>query len=114
MPNSAIGKYGYVAKHIGADKERRSGSLTEAVGAEITELRKERGWTQQKLAELLGYDVRYIGQIERGEKSVTLRALAAIAEGLDVRASKILSTAEKMVEKVRNEREKRSSRSELD
>ena len=104
MPNSAIGKYGYVAKHIGADKERRSGSLTEAVGAEITELRKELGWTQQKLAELLGYDVRYIGQIERGEKSVTLRALAAIAEGFEVRASKLLAAAEERVEKARKER----------
>jgi XRE family transcriptional regulator, regulator of sulfur utilization len=98
-----------VAKHIGADRERTAGSLTEAVGMEITELRKERGWTQQRLADLLGYDVRYIGLIERGEKSMTLRALAAIAGGLEVRASKILGAAEKRVAKARAERAQRSA-----
>jgi transcriptional regulator with XRE-family HTH domain len=83
-----------VAKHIGADRERNARNLTEAVGAEITELRKKRGWTQLALAELLGYDVRYIGQIERGEKSITLRVLATIAAGFEMRAAQIIDAAE--------------------
>jgi ribosome-binding protein aMBF1 (putative translation factor) len=37
-------------------------TLGEAVGAELTRLRVARGWSQQKLADELGYTERYIGQ----------------------------------------------------
>ena len=56
-------------KQIGADKRRESRTLGEAVGAEITRLRVDRGWSQAKLAHDLGYTERYIGQLERGTKS---------------------------------------------
>ena len=52
--------------------ERESRTLGEAVGAEITRLRVDRGWSQAKLAHDLGYTERYIGQLERGTKSPTL------------------------------------------
>ena len=58
-------------KKIGADKQRESRTLGEAVGAEITRLRVDRGWSQSKLAHDLGYTERYIGQLERGTKSPT-------------------------------------------
>ena len=81
-------------KQIGADKERESRTLGEAVGAEITRLRIARGWSQQKLADELGYTERYIGQLERGTKSPTLRTIADIAGAFVTKPSAILRAAE--------------------
>ena len=59
------------------------------VGAELTRLRAARGWSQQKLADELGYTERYIGQLERGTKSPTLRTIADIAETFATKPSPI-------------------------
>jgi transcriptional regulator with XRE-family HTH domain len=88
------GNHEGVPKQIGADKERESRTLGEAVGAEITRLRVARGWSQQKLADELGYTERYIGQLERGTKSPTLRTIADIAEAFSTKPSMILRAAE--------------------
>ena len=82
-------------KQIGADKRRESRTLGEAVGAEITRLRVDRGWSQAKLAHDLGYTERYIGQLERGTKSPTLRTLADLAKAFSVDVSAILRSAER-------------------
>src|SRR5664280_1470206 len=84
-----------VPKQIGADKQRESRTLGEAVGAEITRLRVDRGWSQAKLAHDLGYTERYIGQLERGTKSPTLRTLADLAKAFTVEVSAILRSAER-------------------
>ncbi|QZN78024.1 MULTISPECIES: helix-turn-helix domain-containing protein [unclassified Paenibacillus] len=54
------------------------------VGARIRALRKERGYSQESLGEKGGFHFSYIGQIERGEKNVSLVNLSKIAESLDV------------------------------
>ncbi len=82
-------------KQIGADKHRESRTLGEAVGAELTRLRVARGWSQQKLADALGYTERYIGQLERGVKSPTLRTIADIAQAFSTTPSNILRAAER-------------------
>ena len=82
-------------KQIGADKHRESRTLAQAFGAELTRLRLDRGWSQQKLADALGYTERYIGQLERGVKSPTLRTLADIAEAFSTKPSVILRAAER-------------------
>ena len=82
-------------KHIGADKHRESRTLAQAFGAELTRLRLDCGWSQQKLADALGYTERYIGQLERGVKSPTLRTLADIAEAFSTKPSVILQAAER-------------------
>jgi ribosome-binding protein aMBF1 (putative translation factor) len=84
-----------VPKQIGADKRRESRTLGEAVGAEITRLRVDRGWSQSKLAHDLGYTERYIGQLERGTKSPTLRTLADLAKAFSIEVSAILRSAER-------------------
>jgi transcriptional regulator with XRE-family HTH domain len=83
-----------MAKPIGADKERKAGNLGEAVGAEITRLRTARRWTQQRLAEIAGYDESYIRQLERGTKSATIRTLSNIASAFSLNASALLKGAE--------------------
>jgi len=84
-----------VPKEIGADKKRESRTLGEAVGAEITRLRVDRGWSQSKLAHDLGYTERYIGQMERGSKSPTLRTLADLAKAFSTEVSAIIKAAER-------------------
>ncbi|MGA2372531.1 MAG: helix-turn-helix domain-containing protein [Candidatus Korobacteraceae bacterium] len=82
-------------KNIGADKQRESRTLGEAVGAEITRLRVDQGWSQLKLAHDLGYTERYVGQLERGTKSPTLRTLADLAKTFSTEVSTILRAAER-------------------
>jgi len=84
-----------VPKQIGADKRRESRTLGEAVGAEITRLRVDRGWSQSELAHDLGYTERYIGQMERGSKSPTLRTLADLAKAFSTDVSTIITAAER-------------------
>ncbi|MFF2889362.1 helix-turn-helix domain-containing protein [Paenibacillus sp. NPDC057967] len=54
------------------------------VGTRIRVLRKEKGLSQESLGEKGGFHFSYIGQIERGEKNVSLLNLAKIAESLEV------------------------------
>ena len=82
-------------KKIGADKYRESRTLGDAVGAELTKLRVDRGWSQLKLADALGYTERYIGQMERGTKSPTLRTLADVANAFSIELSAIIKAAER-------------------
>lgn len=86
-------------KQIGADKHRESRTLAQAFGAELTRLRLDRGWSQQKLADSLGYTERYIGQLERGVKSPTLRTIADLAEVFSTKPSIMLKAAERRQEK---------------
>ena len=59
-------------------------SLRKKLGARIRQLRKIKGWTQEKLAEKAGMDYKYLGTIERGEKNLTLTNIEKIAKGLGV------------------------------
>ncbi|PCN47333.1 XRE family transcriptional regulator [Curtobacterium sp. 'Ferrero'] len=49
----------------------------------ITALRRERGWTQERLAEMSGVAVRTVQRVESG-KDASLETLGAIARALDV------------------------------
>jgi transcriptional regulator with XRE-family HTH domain len=88
-----------VAKPIGADKERRVRNLDEALGAELTDLRMRRHWSQQRLAEIAGYDESYIRQMERGTKSATLRTLSNLASAFSISVSVLIRRAESRVAK---------------
>jgi transcriptional regulator with XRE-family HTH domain len=88
-----------VAKPIGADKERKVRNLDEALGAELTDLRTRRHWSQQRFAEIAGYDESYIRQMERGTKSATLRTLSDLASALSISVSALIRRAESRVPK---------------
>jgi transcriptional regulator with XRE-family HTH domain len=87
-------EHGGVAKRIGADRKRSNATLPEALGAELTDRRTKAGWSQQALADLLGYDVNYIGQLERAEKSPTLGTLISISTVFRTQLSELLRAAE--------------------
>jgi len=88
-----------VAKPIGADKERKVRNLDEALGAELTDMRMRRRWSQQRLAEISGYDESYIRQMERGTKSATLRTLSDLSSAFSVTVSVLIKRAETRLKK---------------
>lgn len=63
-------------------------------GQTLRELRKERGISQEHLAFESGYHPTYIGQLERGRKSPSLRAIMRIAGALKIPGSEILRRVE--------------------
>ncbi len=59
-------------------------SITKKFGRRIRTLRKERGLSQEDLAERSGLDRTYISGIERGVRNVALRNIEALSQALDV------------------------------
>jgi transcriptional regulator with XRE-family HTH domain len=90
-----------VAKKIGADLKRMTVNLPAALGAELTDRRARAGISQQALADRLGYNINYIGQIERAEKSPSLTTLMSLATVFDVRLSELLRAAERRVSPIK-------------
>jgi transcriptional regulator with XRE-family HTH domain len=54
------------------------------IGEAIRRYRKGAGFTQEVLAELVSLNPKYIGEIERGEKIVSIEALMRIAKEVKV------------------------------
>lgn len=54
------------------------------LGDQLRFLRKEKRWSQDKLAELSGLHTNYIGQIERGEKNLTIETLYKVTTALGI------------------------------
>ena len=65
--------------------------LAVAVGKRIRAYRNLQGLTQEDLAERAGLHDTYIGQVERGEKNLTIKSLGKIASALGVAASDLLA-----------------------
>ena len=61
-----------------------------ALGKRIREARLRKKITQDQLSEKIGVSLYYIGEIERGAKSPSLRTFIAIAEALDVSTDSLL------------------------
>ena len=60
------------------------GALQIVVGRNIRRLRRERGLSQEDLADEIGVHRTYMGGVERGERNLTLRSLERLAERLGV------------------------------
>lgn len=55
-----------------------------AFGRRVREVRKDKGISQERLAEMAGIDRSYMGNIERGEKNITLKKAYEISDALEV------------------------------
>lgn len=66
-----------------------------ALGLALRRLREARDLTQESLADLAGMSANYVGDAERGERNISVRALWLLADGLDVPASTLLVEAER-------------------
>lgn len=63
----------------------------------MTDRRTKVGWTQQALADRLGYDVKYVNEIEQAKKSPSLTTLMSIAAVFDLSVSDLFKAAERRV-----------------
>jgi len=61
------------------------------VGQRITELRKKRGYTREKLAEFADISVQFLADIEKGRKGMTVNTLRKIAATLNVSTDYIVN-----------------------
>ncbi len=59
-------------------------------GARLRELRVSAGLTQEALALNSGIDRSYVGQVERGERNISLENIVRLANGLGVVPYKLL------------------------
>lgn len=60
-------------------------------GKRLSELRKLRGWSQEKLALESGLARSYIGGIERGQRNIALLNICVLANTLGVSPSEMLN-----------------------
>ena len=60
-------------------------------GRKVASLRLQMGLSQEKFAEICNIHRTYIGTVERGEKSPTLKTIEKIAIGLNIRISDLLT-----------------------
>lgn len=61
------------------------------LGERIRHLRKQRGWTQVEMAEKIGIDRSFLGEVEIGRRNVSILNLELIAKGLNITLSRLLS-----------------------
>jgi transcriptional regulator with XRE-family HTH domain len=64
--------------------------LQEKIGNRIRELRSKRGWTQEAFADMCEIHRGHMGQIERGEKDVSISTLVKVSKGLEMTVSALL------------------------
>lgn len=61
------------------------------VGRKIAQIRREKGWSQQFLADYAHLSREHIVRIENGQKEMGLRTLASIATALGVKPADLLA-----------------------
>ncbi|CAJ3407869.1 helix-turn-helix domain-containing protein [Burkholderia pseudomallei] len=63
----------------------------EMFGKRLVELRKARGWSQERLALESGLARSYVGGIERGQRNIALYNICVLAETLGVAPGEMLA-----------------------
>lgn len=83
-----------MARTSAARKGNRRTSPELAFGHVLRAARKTRSLSQEELGHRSGYHRTYIGQLERGEKSPSLRTVFDLAATLEVRPSLLVRQTE--------------------
>ncbi len=78
-----------------ARQEKQFKALVKALATNVKKHRAAAELTQEDLAERSGISVRYVQQIESGERIVTLRTGVMIAGALGITLSELLKTGRK-------------------
>ena len=69
--------------------------MTQTIGRKLRQFRQKKGYSQETLADRAGLHPTYIGQVERGEKNITVETLAnpmPSAENYPLRAYELFSS----------------------
>jgi transcriptional regulator with XRE-family HTH domain len=69
-------------------------NLEQIFGEELRKIREEKGLSQEQLGFESEYHRTYISQLERGQKSTSLKAVFRIAQALGVKPSALIARVE--------------------
>lgn len=69
-------------------------NLVRGVGSAVRQLRDARGWSQEELADRAGLNRSFVGEIERGEVTVSLSTLAKLGHAFELPPSMLLKRGE--------------------
>lgn len=69
-------------------------AIINAFGKRVKELRKQRGLTMEKLAELADIEYRQLGRVERGEINTSISTAFVISKALGVTFSELMDIKE--------------------
>jgi transcriptional regulator with XRE-family HTH domain len=88
-----------VRKHWPVVKRGKNGptTLEQACGRIIVHYREKLGLSQMDLAVATGYSLRYVGDIERGAKSATLRTMNDLSTLFKIRLGSLIAEAEALL-----------------
>ena len=75
-------------------RQKRPATLEQACGQVIARHREKLGLSQMDLAVATGYSLRYVGDVERGTKSATLRTMNDLASLFNTRLGSLITEAE--------------------
>lgn len=70
----------------------------DSIGERVSYIRKKRGYTQYKLAELADISIQFLSDIENNKKSMTVKTLRQIADSLNISTDYIIYGREKSIE----------------
>lgn len=68
--------------------------IKKLIGLRIKELRTKKGLTQEKVAEIMGINPKYMSGIERGKENPTLNTFINLSNALDVEIGDIFTSLE--------------------
>jgi len=63
--------------------------LKRAFGQRVRQLREARGWSQERAEQHCGLHWTYIGQVERGERNLTLLSIQQFAKGFKIELAEL-------------------------
>ena len=64
-------------------------TITEKFGLRLKTIRKEKGLSQEELAERSGLNRPYISGIEQGKRNVSLEVIAKLSASLEIKISEL-------------------------
>lgn len=72
------------------EKAKQKRDFAKLIGSRIRDVRKQQGFTQEKLAEAAGYDSAYIGHLETGRYSPSVYTVWRMAKAMKIDLSELL------------------------
>jgi transcriptional regulator with XRE-family HTH domain len=86
-----------VARPISPNLKRRHDTFQQALGMIVTMLRTGRKWSQQQLADKIGYNVTYLNGLEQGTRNPSLELVLALAHVFGLKPSQLFARTERLV-----------------
>ena len=72
------------------DHMRKYSRVPKSLGKRVKKYRKDRSWSQEDLAEIVGVSSTYVGFIEQGVRVPSVKTMDKIARALGVKISDLL------------------------